>query len=98
MPSDKVLYTFDKKPAAAEALFWARSHNWEFSDWRECDCNKLDAEGLEDLQSAMADSSCVDDVDIKLCMDKYYSRMNPTIPCIGIDYGVCVMVDIHSHC
>ena len=40
----------------------------------------------------MADSSRVDDVDIKLCMDKYYSRMNPTIPCMGC--GVCGMVDI----
>ena len=92
MPTDEFLSTFEKNPIASQALFWARTYNWKFAEWRDKDLSTLSPLDEINLRNAIKEEIDVDDDDIKRCMSNYFSIMNPTIPPRGC--ACCGIMDI----
>jgi hypothetical protein len=91
-PTDRYLKTFEHNPNAAQSLFWARTHNWLFRDYRNKDLNDLTEDEIENLIVAMKDEALVSENDIEEAMSIYRERMDPNVQEVGC--GVCGCLDI----
>jgi hypothetical protein len=92
MPTDDFLSKFEKNPIASQALFWARTYNWKFEEWRDKDLSTLSQLDEVNLRNAIKEEIDVDDDDKIRCMSNYYTIMNPTIPPRGC--ACCGIMDI----
>jgi len=92
MPSDAYLNQHERSPHAALALFFARTYNWQFAEWRDADFAALPADQVEALKAAIDDEARVTDGDVVRCTGKYYARMDPTQPAVAC--GSCGWQDV----
>ena len=77
MPSDAYFETFEANPIAALALYWARTYNWVFADWRGADFNHLEPDDNNRLILAITDESRPSAEDVERVSARYHARMNP---------------------
>ena len=92
MPSDAVLGQFEQNVSSAQGLFWARTGNYLFEDFRNMDFANMDAATATLLKEAISQEAEVTPDDIKRCMEDYTHRMNPTL--CPVACGSCGRADI----
>ena len=93
MPLDSYMSTFETNIYAAQALFWSKSYNWQYADYRDYTNEELDTEvDYEEFLTALKQDQYVDEDIAKSCMKEYHRRMNPTIGCQAC--GCCGISDI----
>ena len=92
MPTDAYLSTFETNSHAARALFWARTGNWRFADWRNQDLDKLSEVDEASLGHAIEQEALVTDADLERMLAGYHSLMDPRVP---VHYcGACGTTDV----
>jgi hypothetical protein len=83
MPSDAFLATHERNVAAAQALFWAKTHQHNFAAFRDVDFTNMNEETEQELAAAIEQESLVTDEDVTRAMHKFLLRMDPTEPAVG---------------
>ena len=100
MPTDNYFNQFEENIIAAQSLFWGRSYQWQFADFRHLNSNQM--ENNQQLINAINQEQEVTDNTILECLQKYYNFMNPQVgvkacACCGrIDIPVTIEENILS--
>ncbi len=77
-PRDAYLDTFESNPIAAEALFWATSGYWQFSDYRRVDVSDASQAGLHaTLEAAINEQYRTSDAVVEDAMRRFHKRASP---------------------
>ena len=92
MPTDAYLNTFETRPIAGCAHFWARSWNWLFEDWRNADLAAMSPDEGRRFANAISSEAYLADHDLVRCMAKYRERFDPTQPARAC--GCCGRADV----
>ena len=100
MPLDCYLATFEHDPAAAQGLYWSRTYNWMFADYRNLDfvegrsnpSDSLGVERAEKLKQAIISEGTITDRGIEEAMSMYTALMDPTKPALAC--ASCGIMDV----
>ena len=80
VPSDMYLKEFERNPCAAQAFFWMRTYNWEYSDFRHENFENLSKEKLDEVKADMTKQGTVSESDSVRMLEQYRAIVNPHCP------------------
>jgi hypothetical protein len=92
MPTTAFLSTHETNPIAGSAVYWARTGNYLFEDYRNEDFANMELEVADRLKAAAASEALVTDQDIERCMSNFTSRVSPNLPASAC--GCCGTMDV----
>jgi len=92
MPSNEFILEFERNPYAAQTVFWSRTGNQLFCDYRDVNFQEITSEQAGALKAAMTQEASVTDNDIERCTKSFFSRVSPNKPASAC--SCCGMMDI----